>query len=89
VSDLHTFRARIFLDLIYQASKPLSSPQLTMVTNRSGTYLRTGAVESLEDRISVIFHEEYRNQHAHHHDARMDRCSVCLHAARDGLGNID
>ena len=53
------FRARIVVDLLYKAEKPLSSPQLTMITNRTGTYLRTGAVEGLEEKIDVLFDEGY------------------------------
>lgn len=83
------FRARIVVDLLYKADKPLSSPQLTMLTNRTGTYVRTGAVEGLEEKIDVLFDEGYRNQHAHHHDARYERCRPDLHAASDDLGPIE
>lgn len=83
------FRARIVVDLLYKAEKPLSSPQLTMLTNRTGTYARTGAVEGLEEKIDVLFDEGYRNQHAHHHDARYERCRPDLHAAGDDLGPIE
>jgi hypothetical protein len=83
------YRARVAVDLIYKASKPLSSPQLTMLSNRTGTYLRTGAVEGLEGRIDVLFDEGYRNQHAHHHDARFDRCRPDLQASADNLGPIE
>jgi hypothetical protein len=83
------YRARVAVDLIYKASKPLSSPQLTMITNRTGTYIRTGAVEGLDNRIDVLFDEGYRNQHAHHHDARFDRCRPDLEASADQLGPIE
>lgn len=83
------FRARVVVDLLYKAEKPLSSPQLTMITNRAGTYIRTGSVEGLEDRIDVLFDEGYRNQHAHHHDARYEKCVADLRAAQDDLGPIE
>jgi hypothetical protein len=62
---------------------------LTRITNRTGTYLRTGAVEGLEDRADVIFDEGYRNQHAHHHDARYSPCAIELNTATDNLGPIE
>ena len=83
------YRARVAIDLIYKAEKPLSSPQLTRIANRVGTYVRTGAVEGLEEKIDVIFTEGYRNQHNHHHDARYERCRPCMDAAVDQLGPIE
>jgi hypothetical protein len=83
------YRARVAVDLVYKASKPLSSPQLTMITNRTGTYIRTGAVEGLDNRIDVLFDEGYRNQHAHHHDARFERCRPDVEASADALGPIE
>lgn len=83
------YRARVAVDLMYKATKPLSSPELTMITNRVGTYLRTGAVDGLEEKIDVLFDEGYRNQHAHHHDARYERCRPDYSAANDGLGPIE
>jgi hypothetical protein len=81
-------RVRVVTDLLYESKKPLTAPHLTMIANRVGTYLRTGAVEGL-DQISVDFHEEYRNQHAHHHDARFERCRPDTGHSGDGLGPID
>lgn len=83
------YRARVAVDLLYKAEKPLSSPILTRIANRTGTYVRTGAVEGLEDRIDVLFDEGYRNQHAHHHDARYERCRRDFEAAHDELGPIE
>lgn len=83
------YRARIAVDLLYEASKPLTPPDLTMIASRTGTYLRTGAVVDLDKKIKVLFNEEYRNQHAHHHDARFDTCRPDYRAARDGLGPIE
>ena len=83
------FRARVAIDLIYKADKPLKSPELTMIGNRAGTYIRTGAVEGLEHKIDVLFDEGYRNQHVHHHDARYERCRQDLLAAQDELGPIE
>lgn len=83
------FRARVAVDLLYKADKPLSGPQLTMITNRAGTYIRTGAVEGLEEKIDVLFDEGYRHQHAHHHDARYEQCRPDLVASRDDLGPIE
>ena len=83
------FRARVVVDLLYKAEKPLSGPQLTMITNRTGSYLRTGAVEGLDQKVDVLFDESYRNQHAHHHDARYERCRPDYSAAHDDLGPIE
>jgi hypothetical protein len=83
------FRARVVVDLLYKAEKPLSGPELTMVTNRTGTYIRTGGVDGLDKKIDVLFDEGYRNQHAHHHDARYERCRPDLSAATDDLGPIE
>jgi len=77
------------VDLLYKADKPLSGALLTRITNRAGTYVRTGAVEGLEDRIDVLFDESYRRQHAHHHDARFERCRPDVEASGDGLGPIE
>jgi hypothetical protein len=83
------FRARVAIDLIYKADKPLKSPELTMIGNRTGTYVRVGAVEGLENKIDVLFDEDYRNQHVHHHDARFERCRADLLASADQLGPIE
>jgi hypothetical protein len=83
------YRLRIAIDLLYKADKPLSGPHLTMIANRTGTYVRTGAVDGLEDRIDVLFDEDHRNQHAHHHDARYERCRPDYLAASDDLGPIE
>jgi hypothetical protein len=84
------YRARVAIDLLYEAEKPLSSPQLVRIANRTGTYLRTGAVEDLDgNRIQVLFDETYYNQHAHHHDARYERCRPDTEASGDGLGPIE
>ena len=83
------YRARVMVDLIYKADKPLTGALLTRITNRTGTYLRTGAVEGLEDKVDVLFDEGYRRQQAHHHDARYEQCRVELHAAQDQLGPIE
>jgi hypothetical protein len=83
------FRARVVVDLLYKAEKPLSSPQLTMITNRTGMYVRTASVEGLESKIDVLHDEGYRNQHAHHHDARYERCRIELKDAQDQLGPIE
>jgi hypothetical protein len=83
------YRLRVAVDLIYKADKPLTPPLATRVANRTGTYLRTGAVEGLENKVDVLFDESYRNQHAHHHDARYERCRIESGAALDGLGPIE
>lgn len=82
------YRARVTVDLLYQADEPLSAPLLTRISNRTGTYLRTGAAEGLED-IEVNFQEELRSQHAHHHDAREERCRACLRLSTDHLGHVE
>jgi len=84
-----TYRARVVVDLMYKADKPLSTALLTRITSRTGTYIRTGAVEGMEDRAEVLFDEGYRNEHAHHHDARYERCRPDYEAARDDLGPIE
>jgi hypothetical protein len=83
------WRARVSVDLIYKADKPLTGPHLTMIANRVGTYIRTGAVEGLEHKADVLFDEGYRNQHAHHHDARYERCRPDYVASHDNLGPIE
>jgi len=83
------YRARVAVDLLYKAEKPLTPALLTRIANRTGTYLRTGAVEGLEDKIDVVFDEGYRNQHAHHHDARFEACRPEVRSAQDNLGPID
>ena len=60
-----------------------------MMTNRGGTYMRTAAAEGLEGKIKVRFEPELRNQHAHHHDARLTTCRPDYAAATDGLGPIE
>ena len=82
------YRLRVSVDLIYKSDKPLSAPLATRITNRTGTYLRTGAVEGL-DKIDVLFDEDYRHQHSHHHDARYERCRTETEASVDGLGHIE
>ena len=85
------YRARVSVDLLYEADKPLTSALLTRITNRTGTYVRTGAVEGLEEdrKIKVVFDEAARHQHTHHHDARYEQCRVCLNAGRDELGSTE
>jgi len=86
------YRARILVDLLYEADKPLTSALLTRITNRTGTYVRTGAVEGLEEDhkiTKVVFDEGARHQHTHHHDARYEQCRVELNASRDELGHIE
>ena len=83
------YRARVAVDLLYKAEKPLTPALLTRIANRTGTYLRTGAVEGLEDKIDVVFDEGYRNQHAHHHDARYESCRPDYAAAHDNLGPVE
>lgn len=84
------YRARITVDLLYKSNdgKPLSSPVLTRIANRTGSYVRIGAVEGI-DEIDVLFDEQYREQHAHHHDARYERCRSDYAASRDDLGPIE
>lgn len=84
-----TYRARIAVDLVYEADKPLSSPQLVGIANKAASAVRTVAVDDLDKKIEVRFDEELRNQHAHHHDARGDRCRPCYNASGDSLGPID
>lgn len=82
-------RIRLTIDVLVKTNngKPLSSPHLVMMANRTGTYARTGAVEGLD--VEVLFDETQYNQHAHHHDARYERCRPDLHAAQDELGPIE
>jgi len=82
-------RLRVTVDLLYKGTKPLSNPHIQLITNRVGTYLRTGAVDGLEERIDVLFDEGYRNQHAHHHDARYEQCRPDIRAGSDDLGPIE
>lgn len=82
-------RARVSVDLVYEADKPLSGALLTRITNRTASFIRIGAVEGLEDRIRVLFDDQYRWQHTHHHDARHARCRPDLEASADGLGPIE
>jgi len=89
MADTAIYRLRVSVDLLYRAKKPLPGPIQTMITNRTGTYLRTGAVEGLEDRVEVLFDEDIRHQHAHHHDARYERCRPDYQAAHDDLGPIE
>jgi hypothetical protein len=86
------YRARVSVDLLYEADKPLTSALLTRITNRTGTYIRTGGVEGLEEdhKIKrVIFDEGSRHQHTHHHDARYEQCRAELRASQDDLGPIE
>lgn len=84
------YRARVAVDLLYKAAKPLTSPELVGIANRTGMYVRTGAVDGLDGKkIDVLFDETYRNQHAHHHDARYERCRPDMNASGDGLGPIE
>lgn len=89
MSDLTIVRMRLTADLIARVRKPLPAPHLVTIGNRSMTYLRTGAVEGFEDRLEVIFDEDYRNVHVHHHDARHEVCRQCARQAQDGLGIIE
>lgn len=84
------YRARFIVDVCYttKTDKPLSSPELVMMAKRGGTYFRVGATESLEDKVDVLLDEasQHKYQHAHHHDARYERCRICNGAALDELG---
>lgn len=84
-----TYRVRVAVDLVYKADEPLSGVKLARIANRTGTYLRTGAVEGLENKAEVLFDEGYQNQHAHHHDATQSRCRPDYEASADGLGPIE
>jgi hypothetical protein len=83
------YLARVSSDLHYEADEPLNAEQLLTIANRSGTYLRVGAVEGLEEDITVSFDKAYVNDLAHHHDARYDRCGPDFRQSRDGIGPID
>lgn len=89
MSDLIIVRMRLTADLIAKVKKPLPAPHLVTLANRSMTYLRTGAVEGFEDRLEVIFDEQHRNVHMHHHDARFETCRQCARHAQDNLGIIE
>lgn len=82
------WRARVSVDLLYKAQEPLAAPHLVMIANRVGSYLRTGAVEGL-DNVDVVFDKSEYNQHAHHHDARFERCRADHLASMDDLGPIE
>ena len=82
-------RVRVTMDVLVKTKgdKPLASPHLVMLANRCRTYFWTAAFEGLDDRVEVVHDEgEKRHTHAHHHDARYERCRVCTSAATDELG---
>ena len=89
MSDLTIVRMRLTADLIAKVKKPLPAPHLVTIANRSLTYLRVGAIEGFEDKLEVVFDEQYRNVHMHHHDARFETCRPCVRAAQDALGIIE
>ena len=85
------FRVRFITDVCYttKSGKPLSSPELTMMSKRGGTYFRVGAIEGLEGKVDVLLEEagDHKHQTAHHHSALDgNRCRICLEASLDGLG---
>jgi len=77
------------VDLLYKADKPLTGALLTRIASRCGTYIRTGAVEGLDNKIDVIFDQSLYRQTAHHHDARFQRCRPEVDASSDELGPIE
>jgi hypothetical protein len=89
MSDLIIVRMRLTADLIAKVKKPLDDPHLEVISGRSMTYLRTGAVEGYEDKIEVVFDEQHRNVRMHHHDARFETCRICARHAQDSLGIIE
>ena len=89
MSDLTIVRMRLTADLIAKVKKPLPAPHLVTIANRSLTYLRVGAVEGFENQLEVVFDDQYRNVHMHHHDARFETCRQCARQAQDALGVIE
>lgn len=89
MSDLAIVRMRLTADLIARVKKQLPAPHLVTIANRSLSYLRVGAVEGFEDQLEVLFDEQYKNVHMHHHDARFETCRQCARLAQDNLGIIE
>jgi|SoimicMinimDraft_4_1059732.scaffolds.fasta_scaffold179757_2 hypothetical protein len=89
MSDITIVRYRLTADLIAKIKKPLPDSHIVTIGDRSLTYLRVGAVEGFEDKLEVVFDEEYRHVSMHHHDARFDMCRPCARHAQDSLGNIE
>jgi len=85
------YRGRIITDFIYKSEdgKPLAAPHLTMLANRTATYVRIAATEGLEDLVEIVHDKDFDHQTAHHHDARYEQCAQCRRVSRDELGPID
>jgi len=86
---LPIYRARIVVDAVYEAKKPLSAPLLQRLGQRTQTYIRVAAFEGLEDRAKLLLEDQYKHVRVHHHDARYDRCRPDVEASADQLGPIE
>jgi hypothetical protein len=85
-------RLRVYTDVLYKTrnDKPLSSPEIVLVAQRCRTYAWTAAWEGFDHKAEVIFDDDEKNNtHAHHHDARYERCRPDYAASRDDLGPIE